>query len=147
MILGTGVTLPAQEAITKKGNVTANLHSSLTIESSTHTKSTVSQHISTPREVSSTSCSFSFNFLAAIFKPETDREDDESSKESNASPTFSASSSSESFSSESCYDRDMFAASGASEDTELNNYYDEGENGRASMQWTFDDSEAGTDAS
>jgi hypothetical protein len=41
----------------------------------------------------------------------------------------------------------MFAASTASEDIELNNYYDEGEDGRASMQWTFDDSEAGTDAS
>jgi hypothetical protein len=150
VILGTGVTLPAQEAITKKGNVTANLHSSLTIESSTHTNSTgfVSQHISTPREVSKTSCSFSFNFLASIFKRETEREDDdESSKEDNASPIFSASSGSESFSSESYHDRDMFAVPGASEDTELNNYYDEGEDGRASMQWTFDDSEAGTDAS
>jgi len=145
-ILGT-VTFPAEEAITKRGNVTANLHSPLTIESSTHTKSTVSQHISTPREVPNTSCSFSFNLLAAIFKRETDREDDESSKENNASPIFSASSSSESFSSESCDDRDMFAASTASEDIELNNYYDEGEDGRASMQWTFDDSEAGTDAS
>lgn len=147
VILGTAVMFPAQEDITNKSNVAANLHSPLTIESSTHTKSTVSHHISTPREASNTSCSFSFNFLAAIFKPETGRKDDESSKENNASPMFSASSSSESFSSESCDDRDMFAASAASEDIELNNYYDEGENGLASMKWTFDDSEAGTDAS
>ena len=144
VILGTAVMLPAQEGITNKSNVAANLHSPLTIESSTHTKSTVSHHISTPREASNTSCSFSFNFLAAIFKPETGQKDDESSKENNASPIFSASSSYDSFSSESCYDRDMFAASAGSEDIELNNYYDEGENGRASMQWTFDDSEAGT---
>lgn len=143
VILGTGVMFSSAQ----EGNVTTNLHSPLTIESSTHTKSTVSKHISTPREASNTSCSFRFNFLSAIFKPETNREDDESSKGNNASPIFSASSSSESFSSESYHDRDMFAASGASEDIELNNYYDEGENGRASMQWTFDDSEAGTDAS
>lgn len=151
-ILGTGVMLSSAQDDITRGNVTTNLHSPLTTASSTHTtthtKSTVSQHISTPREVSNTSCSFSFNFLAAVFKPETEREDDDSSKENNASPIFSASSSSESFSSESCDDRDMFAASAASEDIELNNYYDEGENGLAPMTtWTFDDSEAGTDAS